>query len=218
MRVLVTARYGSDAKLARAGRTPGDSDWSRELERRRAITWASALVADPRTLYLDTETTGLGATAEVVEIAVVGQGGDIVFETLVRPVGVIPVEVSAIHGIWDADVASAPSWSDIHDRLCGLLDGRPVVVYNAAFDRRLIGQSCDRHGLPAPNVSWECAMRAYAAFFGAAVPGRGGLRLQKLQVAAAAFGATTGGHRAAGDAIACRTIVTGMAANGAWPE
>ena len=210
--------YGREAERHGARRTRVRPDRPHQAARERAIAWAVTLVSDPRTLYLDTETTGLGGTAEVVEIAVVGQGGDVVFETLVRPVEVIPVEVSAIHGIRDADVASAPSWSDIHDRLCGLLDGRPVVVYNAAFDRRLIVQSCDRHGLPAPNVSWECAMRAYAAFFGAAVPGRGGFRLQKLEVAAAAFGATTGGHRAAGDALACRAIVAGMAANGAWQE
>ncbi len=186
--------------------------------RRHAIAWASALVSDPWTLYLDTETTGLGATAEVVEIAVVGHGGEIVFESLVRPVAAIPPEVSAIHGISDADVASAPSWTDIHDRLCRLLDGHPVVVYNAAFDRRLIGQSCDRHGLPAPNALWECAMRGYATYYGAAIPGRGGFRLQKLHIAAAAFGATTGGHRAAGDALACRAIVAGMAAAVGWLE
>lgn len=206
--------YGRETESVSAKRATGPADGADGSARRRAIAWASALVDDSRTLFLDTETTGLGGSAEVVEIAVVGHGGQIVFESLVRPVGAIPAEASAIHGIHDADVVSAPSWSEIHDHLCGLLDGHPVVVYNVAFDRRLIGQSCGRHGLPAPNAAWECAMRAYAEFFGAAVPGRGGFRLQKLQVAAATFGAVGGGHRAAGDALACRAIVVGMAGCG----
>ena len=206
--------YGREAERHGAGRTRVRPDRPHQAARERAIAWAVTLVSDPRTLYLDTETTGLGGTAEVVEIAVVDQNGAIVFETLIRPTGSIPPEVSVIHGIVDADVARAPSWREIHDVLCDLLESRPVIVYNAAFDRRLIGQSCDRHGLPAPIVSWECAMRAYADFYGAAIPGRSGFRMQKLQAAAAAFGARTGGHRAAGDALACRAVVAGMSAAG----
>lgn len=177
-----------------------------------AVAWAAALAADPDVLFLDTETTGLGPTAEVVDLAVVGHDGRVLLETLVRPLDPIPPDATAIHGLRDADVAIAPAWPAVHDALCRLLAGRPVVVYNAAFDRRLVAQSGARYGLVLPEVRWECAMLAYAEFRGEP-GGRGGrCRWHKLEQAARAFGAAPGGHRAAADALACRAVLFGIAA------
>jgi len=198
-------REASDARPFVRGAFAGD----RGEARRRAVAWAATLASDPEVVYLDTETTGLGGGAEVVDIAVVGHDGRVLFETLVRPVTPIPPDASAIHGIRDADVAGAPGWPEIHDRLCRLLTGRPIVVYNAAFDRRIVAQCCARHGLPFPDLVWECAMQAYARFHGEGDGGR--YRLHKLERAVRAFDAAPGGHRAAADALACRAVVVGMA-------
>lgn len=176
-----------------------------------AIEWAYRLAVDPRTLYLDTETTGLDAGAEVVDVAVVGADGRVLLETLVRPSGGIPAGASAIHNIFDHHVAAAPTWPEVHRRLHALLLGRTVVVYNAPFDRRMVEQCCHRHRLDAPPATWECAMRRYAEFHGEPGP-RGGFRSHKLERAVARFGAAPGGHRAAADALACRAVVHGMAA------
>lgn len=175
-----------------------------------AIEWAYRLAVDPRTLYLDTETTGLDGGAEVVDLAVVAADGRVLLETLVRPSGRIPAGASAIHGIFDHHVTAAPTWPAVHGRLHALLAGRTVVVYNAPFDRRIVEQCCHRHRLDAPPATWECAMRRYAAFHGEPGP-RGGYRSHKLERAVAAFGAAPGGHRAAADALACRAVVHGMA-------
>ena len=180
--------------------------------RARAAAWAAALAADPRAVYLDTETTGLDATAEVVDIAVVGADGRVLLETLVRPAAPIPAAAHRVHGISDADVAAAPSWCDVHDALVALLWDRPVVVYNAAFDQRIVGQCCDRFALPRPRGGWLCAMLAFAAYRGEWNPRRGGYRWHKLEAAVETFGVPTGGHRARGDALACRAVVLGMAA------
>jgi len=176
-----------------------------------AVAWAHRLATNSDALYLDTETTGLGGTAEVVDLAVVGADGRVLLDTLVRPSGAIPADASAVHGIRDHHVVGAPTWPVVHERLRVLLRGRPVVVYNAAFDRRIVEQCCRRHGVEPPAARWECAMRGYAAFFGQ--PGaRGGIRNHKLEHAVARFGAAPGGHRAAADALACRAVVLGMAA------
>ena len=94
--------------------------------------------------------------------------------------------------------------------LCALLAERPVVVYNAAFDRRIVDQCCGRHRLDRPSASWQCAMLAYAEFRGEPTA-RGGYRWFKLGEAAAAFGLDTEEHRAIADAFACRAVVLGMA-------
>lgn len=175
-----------------------------------AIAWARAAITDPSVVYLDTETTGLDRSAEVIEIALVDARGRVIVETLVRPVAPIPPIASTVHGIFDADLAQAPTWPEIHDLVCDALLDRRIVVYNAAFDRRMIAQSSARHGLVSPDCTWSCAMETYASYLGVEA-GRGSFRRYKLEDAARTFGGTGGGHRAAGDALACRAVVVGMA-------
>ena len=180
--------------------------------RTKAITWAMGVVADPRVIYLDTETTGFGPRAEIVDIAVVNCAGEVVLESLVQPTRRIPADATAIHGITNADVKDAPAWCDLYEDLLRVLAGRRVIVYNVIFDRQMVNQACDRYALAAPAADWECAMRKYAGFYGNWDSGKRWYRFQKLERAVLAFGAEPGGHRAAADAIACRAVVLGMAA------
>ena len=182
----------------------------------RAVDWAVRLAGDETVVYLDTETTGLGFDDEVVDVAVVGAGGEVLLDTLVRPSRPIPAGASAVHGLTDLDVAGAPTWDLVYPVLRAILRERVVVVYNADFDRRLVVQTCARCGFAEPAARWECAMRAYADFHGE--PGRGGgYRWQPLERAARAFGIAPGGHRALADARACRAVVLGMAAMARTP-
>lgn len=178
--------------------------------RSEAIGWARAVVEDPGLVYLDTETTGLDRSAEILEIAILDAAGRVVLETLVRPLGSVPPAASAIHGIRAADLARAPIWPEIHAHVVTALAGRRVIVYNAAFDRRMVEQSAARHALLAPTPVWSCAMGRYASFRGVVTAG-GSYRRHKLNDAVETFGGPTPSHRAAGDARACRAIVVGMA-------
>jgi DNA polymerase-3 subunit epsilon len=180
--------------------------------RTKAITWAMAAIDDPRVIYLDTETTGFGPRAEIVDIAVVNAAGEVVLESLVQPNRRIPADATAIHGITNADVKNAPAWCELYEDLLRVLAGRRVIVYNVIFDRQMVNQACDRYSLAAPAADWECAMRKYAGFYGNWDAGKRWYRFQKLERAVLAFGAEPGGHRAAADAIACRAVVLGMAA------
>lgn len=175
------------------------------------VGWAVDLASDPETVYLDTETTGLGRDAEIIDLAVVAGDGSLLLESLVRPSGPISEASMRVHGITPGAVEDAPNWPEVHDRLCEVLIGRRVVVYNAEFDRRLVHQVIERHGLTCPTAVWLCAMRAFAAYARFAVPGAQG-QWFSLARAAAHFGVQPGTHRAAADARACRGVVLGMAA------
>ncbi|HHJ4165905.1 TPA: exonuclease domain-containing protein, partial [Raoultella ornithinolytica] len=50
-------------------------------------------------LFIDTETTGLGEDAEIVEICIIDSHGSIMLNTLIKPTKPIPDEAIAIHGI-----------------------------------------------------------------------------------------------------------------------
>ena len=180
--------------------------------RAKAIAWAVAMANDPRVVYLDTETTGFGPRAEIVDIAVVGAAGDVLYESLVRPTRRIPWDATAVHGITDADVAGAPDWEDLYEDLVPVLEGRRIIVYNVVFDKQMVTQACSQYALAPPAADWDCAMKRYAGFYGSWDAQKRWYRFQKLEHAVLAFGAEPGGHRAAADAFACRAVVLGMAA------
>jgi DNA polymerase III subunit epsilon len=180
--------------------------------RAKAIAWAAGVMDDPRVIYLDTETTGFGPRAEIVDIAAVSAAGEVLLESLVQPTRRIPADATAVHGITNADVKDAPAWCDLYEELLRVLAGRRIIVYNVIFDRQMVNQACERYDLAAPAADWECAMRKYAGFYGNWDSGKRWYRFQKLERAVLAFGAEPGGHRAAADAFACRAVVLGMAA------
>jgi DNA polymerase III subunit epsilon len=177
----------------------------------RSIAWALAVVEDRSTVFLDTETTGFDAGAEIVDIGVVDSQGRVLLDTLIRPVQPIPAVTSNIHGIYDHHVIDAPSWEQVGAVLLPLLADRRVVVFNADFDRRIVEQCCARIQLAHPTCAWECAMRAYADYAGERNASGRGMKWHKLDKAAAAFGIAPGGHRAYADAEVCRQVVHRMA-------
>jgi DNA polymerase-3 subunit epsilon len=181
------------------------------LPRVRSVAWARAAIADRSTVFLDTETTGFDAGAEIVDIGVVDVQGRVLLDTLIRPVQPIPAATSNIHGIYDHHVVDAPSWEQVSAALIPLLSGRRVVAYNADFDRRIVEQCCARIQLAHPACAWECAMRAYADYAGERNASGRGVKSHKLDAAAAAFGIAPGGHRAYADAEVCRQVVHRMA-------
>jgi DNA polymerase-3 subunit epsilon len=157
-----------------------------------------------KTLYLDTETTGLSPRmgAKIVEIAIVDDGGRPVLDTLVNPERPIPLESSCIHGISDAMVSGAPTMRELWPTIEELTDGAHVVIYNAAFDRAFFPNQLSHTGLVS------CAMLLFAEVYGEAHPTRGGYKWQKLMTAAEHIGYEFSGaaHRALADALACRAV------------
>lgn len=189
---------------------PGDEH--RRNARAAATAWATAIAGRQDIVFLDTETTGLDGRAEIIEIAVADMAGRTLLNTLVCPDSPIPIDATRIHGITNRMVVGAPKWPQVHAQLMPLIAGQTVIVYNADFDRRLVQQMNQRFLLHMPNDDWQCAMKQYAQFAAVWHERYGGYRWHKLDAAAEAFGLTAGGHRALGDALACRAVVFGMAA------
>lgn len=183
-----------------------------ETDRQAVVRWAALMAADPGVRYLDTETTGLGDDAEIVEIAILDGAGNILLNTLIRPNRRIPPDATRLHTITNAMVRDAPGWPEIYFETLRLLAGHTCVVYNADFDRRILEQVNREHGLEPLRATWHCAMKQYAAFAGVRHPRYGDYRWHKLEQAAAAFNIPLAAHRARADAEACRSLVRAMAA------
>ena len=115
--------------------------------RQRAIETARKIVS-MRPVYLDTETTGLERSDEIVEISIIDDEGQVVFESLIKPSQPIPYSATRIHGITNEEVQTARSWPAVWPQVRSALFGRLVVIYNEEFDVRLMQQSHKRYNLP----------------------------------------------------------------------
>jgi len=185
---------------------PASDDHSPEQQ--RAQEW----LADPETVILDTETTGLSEKAQVLELAIIDMQGQELLNTLVKPSSPIGAKAREIHGITREHVREAPTVADLAMHLRAILQDRRVVTYNADFDERLLRQSLEAHGVEMPRgVTFECAMRTYAEWYS---PGG---RWQKLGNAASQTGTHVAGtpHRAMTD---CQTTLGVINAMAQWPS
>jgi DNA polymerase-3 subunit epsilon len=174
------------------------------FDRNTAAQWAADLVSRQDWVILDTETTGLDLTAEVIQIGVLGPAGQVLLDVLVRPQGKIEKAAQAIHGITDEMVASAPPFPVVYELLAEILRNRRVVIYNADFDRRMLFQCAGRHQVQYEPMTTDCAMLQYSKWYGEWNVHRGNYRWQRLP---------SGDHTAIGDAKAVLRLIRDMAAS-----
>lgn len=128
-------------------------------------------------LVLDTETTGLFEDAEIVEISVIDRKGKVLLDTLVKPLGEIPEQATAIHGITTAEArAKGRDWPEVLKDLLNIVQSgeyTSLQIYNSAYDLRLIEQTTKMHGFDLDIFGdfchvandW-CVMKEYAQMFG----------------------------------------------------
>lgn len=191
-------------------------------------TWATELLSRGDFVILDTETTGLGHTDEIVSIGLLSPTGEILLDCLVKPTISIPQEATTIHGITNKMVADAPGFMEIYPKLVELTADKLIVVYNADYDYRMIRQTLIAHNhfdvgvwdddLRANEMTikigrdWECVMRRYAAYWGDWSDYHKSYRWQRLTAACAQQGVKIErAHRAIGDCQLTLALIKAVA-------
>jgi len=119
-----------------------------------------------KAVFIDTETTGLGPLAEVIEVAVapfcfhrdtgalhwVGEP----YVGLQEPAGDIPAETTKVHGITMDDVRGKQiDWARVRSMLS---TADMVVAHNAKFDRPLVEAALRAAKQPDVETPWACSM------------------------------------------------------------
>ncbi len=105
-----------------------------------------------------------------------------------------------IHGIREADVATAATWSQQLVDLIAFVGDDIVVAHNAGFDMSVVRRACETTGDKAPPWRYACSVQIARRTYS--------LPSYRLPVAAAAAGfGEFAHHDALADARACAQIV-----------
>lgn len=105
-----------------------------------------------RIVVLDTETTGLEVNQghRVIEIGCIemvrGLRTGRTFHEYLNPDRSVPPEATAIHGLRDADLASAPRFAEIGRPFLEFVHGAVLVVHHAPFDIDFLDAELRRAG------------------------------------------------------------------------
>jgi DNA polymerase III epsilon subunit-like protein len=156
--------------------------------RNAAITTARDILDDPDGyVVLDTETSGVGALAEILELAILSPIGETLFHQYFQPKQAISPHALAVHGL-SVDLLEqkgAIAWETAHGSILDLLEGRTILAYNSRFDLAMLEGTAALNGLEFPEIEDICIMRLHQRFTGSPKP-------QALQ----------GDHSALGDCLA----------------
>jgi DNA polymerase III epsilon subunit family exonuclease len=165
----------------------------------------------------DCETTGTApGRDEIVSLALLRLDPNGVetgrLARLVRPTCRIPAGATAIHGIGDADVASAPRFEEIAPELVELLAGAVFVAHNADFDLSMLQRAFARAGLRYRPAGVACTLAAYRLLD----PLAENHRLESLCLRRGIV--LEGAHEALGDALAAAALLRLLLGRGLAPE
>lgn len=180
------------------------------------MVWAQELLEEDNFCILDTETTGLGESDQICQIAVIDSRGETVLNELVKPTCPISSGASKVHGLTADKLINAASFDALLTPLLKAVGRRDVVIYNAEYDLRLIRQSLKPWGIQLafptsdrrkcrifPNGgSIHCAMLWYSQYVGEWNDRHQDYRWQKLP---------GGDHSALGDCLATLALIQKMA-------
>jgi DNA polymerase-3 subunit epsilon len=126
-------------------------------------TPSPAPAGQPHFAVIDVETTGLSAYQHrIIELAIVTTDpwGRVLGEwgTRINPQG--PVGATHVHGITDADVATAPVFADIIAELNHRLAGAAIAAHHAKFDLAFLRAEYARAGWDMPHLPALCTLEA----------------------------------------------------------
>lgn len=183
-------------------------------------------------VVIDTETTGLGEDAEIIEIAIINMRGEVLLDTLVKPTKPIPPEVTEINHITNEMVANAPAWRDVFPIVLMIISGHKWLAWNSDFDARMLDQTCLCTGIYANKEAYYGALvtsrihtshidakAVYDQWYGEFDEKRKAFKRQSLATAAARHGVSVeGAHRALADCKMVLAVLQKVCAPVSRPE
>jgi DNA polymerase III epsilon subunit-like protein len=136
------------------------------LARPEHLHWAQALLAFPNLAFLEVDTDGLYADADILRIALVDQTGAVLYDQVFQPRRPLSPKMAHLTGITPEMVASAPTLAEAWHGVAAFV-GRYILSFNLEFDQGKLSESAARYGLPALPLVGDCLMLRAQDYYGA---------------------------------------------------
>ena len=96
-------------------------------------------------VVIDTETTGMTADDEVIELAVVDMDGTVLYDSTFCPVTEVNRYASAVNHLTNDCLCDSPKFADEWSKIKALIGNRKILAHNAKFDKRAIKQTIEKY-------------------------------------------------------------------------
>ena len=103
-------------------------------------------------VVIDTETTGMAADDEVIELAVVDMDGTVLYDSTFCPVTVVNRYASAVNHLTNDCLCDSPKFADEWGKIKTLIGNRKILAHNAKFDKRIIKQTLEEYNMDSTIV------------------------------------------------------------------
>ena len=156
-------------------------------------------------IILDTETTGLNKSDEIVQLAIIDLDGNTVFNENIRPPKKKRMSRDAVvvHGLTMQTLSQCRMFAELAEPLERAMGSKTVIAYHGDFDARMYMQTYKLAGGFLHTGDWECMMLEYAKYVGEWSSYHQNYRWQALP---------GGTHSALGDCLATLEVPRKMAA------
>ncbi len=130
------------------------------LARPEHVHWAQALLAFPNLAFLEVDTDGLYADADILRIVLVDQTGAVLSDQVFQPRRPLSPKMAHLTGITPEMVASAPTLAEVRcsSQFRAAFVGRYILSFNLEFDTGKLSESATRYGLPELPLVGDCLM------------------------------------------------------------
>lgn len=91
--------------------------------------------------WLDTETTGLSSTDEIIELAICTHDKRVVFDSILSSKVNCSPQSRAVHGITDEQINNGMPIESAKAALIDLLEGKTIISFNVDFDCQMLFQT-----------------------------------------------------------------------------
>jgi len=160
------------------------SDQSIQTKKAAAKEWATQRLADPNTVIIDIESTGIlrqDPNVEIVQICAINTAGRPILTMMLKPDRPMSAEVQGIHGITNEMVQDKPFFLQVAKIIAKYLEGKHVIAYNADFDIALLVHMFQKYKEAVPKFAGaSCAMDQYSAWVGEWSAKKNDVKWQKL--------------------------------------
>lgn len=91
--------------------------------------------------WLDTETTGLSSSDEIIELSICTHDKKVVFNSILRSKVPCSPQARAVHGITNEQIANGMPIESAKPALIQLLEGKTIISFNVDFDCKMLFQT-----------------------------------------------------------------------------